>query len=462
MILRPYQEKIIVDAREAYRAGFRAPLVCSPTGSGKTVVTASITDGARLRRKRAWVIAHRKELILQPSKTLSWFDIPHGIVKAGYPLTPDAPVQVCSIQSLARRMESLPPPDFIIIDEAHHAVSGQYVRMIEANPQSLLLGLTATPERLDGRGLGDVFDSLVMGPRVIDLMDGGFLTFCRYFSTPVVADLAGMPRRGGDFVTAKLDAAMNRPAIIGNAVDHYRRICDGVPMIVFCVSIAHARAVALAYDAAGYRATWVDGTMKDDERDDRISGLGSGKWQIVTSCDLIGEGLDIPIVTAAQLLRPTDSLGLHLQQIGRVLRPAPGKDHAYVLDHVGNLRTHGFAEQNRDWKLDAPKRRGGIVTAEAISNCPQCYAAHQPAPCCPYCGYVYPPNPRSIEERDGTLEELTPTSEQVAREKRDRRREEGACRSFDDFLSLAKSRGYKGAYGWACHRARARGFHISK
>jgi len=456
MQLRDYQLKIYEGSRASYRAGFKAPLVCSPTGSGKTVITASMAQGSVNRGNRTWIVAHRKELLTQSSSTLKKFAIPHGLIKAG--MAPDygAPVQVCSIQSLASRMKYLDAPDLIIIDECHHAISGNYRKIIDAHPNARLLGFTATPERLDGRGLGDVFDDIVMGPSVLELMADGHLSYARYYAPPPKVDLSNVKRRMGDFVNSQLAEAVNRPTITGDAVAHYQKYCDGVPMLVFCVSVQHAIDVAQAYREAGYTASSIDGSMSDADRDDRLGGLASGRYKIITSCDLVGEGLDVPIVTAAQLLRPTASLILHLQQIGRVLRPAPGKEHAVILDHVGNVHRHGFAESDRHWSLESKPKSQRNVEAVAVASCLNCFAAHPPASVCPYCGFVYPaPQERTgPDEEEGSLEELDP-KERI----RKARREEGQCKSFDDFVALGKSRNYKNPRGWARHRARARGMH---
>jgi DNA repair protein RadD len=215
-------------------------------------------------------------------------------------------------------------------------------------------------------------------------------------------------------------------------------------MLTFCVSVAHAHHVAAQYRAAGYRAEAVDGSMGDDDRKDRIGGLGTGKYQIITSCDLIGEGLDVPIVTAAQLLRPTASPALHLQQIGRVLRPGEGKV-AIVLDHVGNTAKHGFASTERKWSLEGLKKKGSSEAAIPTRTCPECYSVHKVMKVCPYCDFEYPVKARSLTAQkviDGKLVEVEQTKEERIAEQRD-------ARSLKELIALAKSRGYKRAAFWA-------------
>ena len=451
MILRPYQDDLVTRVRGSFRAGKKRPLIVSPTGSGKTVTFAYIASNAVSLGNRVWIIAHRKELIRQAGNTLRQFGVDHGIIKSGTP-PKDSMVQVVSVQSAATRIGKIPAPDLIVIDEAHHATASQYRKILDAYPAAKVIGVTATPCRLDGRGLGDVFDDLVIGPTVEFLTDAGFLSPARYFAPPVVVDLTGVKTTRGDYSPSDLEEVMDKPAIIGDAVEHYRRLCDGKPMLVFCVSVKTAEDTAEAYRKAGYRAASVDGGLADDERDDRIAGLASGKYQVITSCDLIGEGLDVPIVVAAQLLRPTQSLVLHLQQIGRVLRVAEGKEHAIILDHVGNLQKHGFAAEEREWTLAAKATKRKPTDEDlAVRSCPQCFAAHEPAPVCPFCGFEYPPRPKSkIEIRAGELEE-------IEAKRKDRKKEEAMCKSEADFVALGLERGYAKPRVWAYMRWKARG-----
>lgn len=408
------------------------------------MIFSYIARHASAKGSRVWIIAHRKELIVQASKTLRQFGVPNGIIKAGVTPMPHFPVQVVSVQSVVGRIGKIAPPDLIVIDEGHHATSNTYRRVLEAYPEAKVIAVTATPCRLDGKGLQDVFDDLILGPSTAELIEAGFLSPVRYFAPPGKADLSGVRVKRGDYVTSDLEDAMNRQVITGDAVEHYRTICDGQPMLSFCVSVKHAEDVAGAYRQAGYRAASVDGSLSDAEREDRIEGLGSGKYQVLTSCDLIGEGLDVPICVAAQLLRPTASLVLHLQQIGRVLRVAEGKSHAIVLDHVGNLRKHHFAETEREWSLSGRKATKHKQKDEGVDvrSCLQCFAAHDPAPSCPYCGYVYPVQARKLQVVKGTLEE-------IQAERQAKRQEEVEARSFTDLVALAIKRGYRRPSFWA-------------
>ncbi len=452
--LRDYQSDCIGEIRAAYRAGRQSPLLVSPTGSGKTVMFAFISHGTSRKGNRVLILVHRQELVDQTCRTLLAFGVDHGVIAAGRSPDRTHAVQVGSVQTVVRRLDYF-RPDLIIIDEAHHGTAGSWRKVLDANPQARILGVTATPERLDGKGLKDVFDDLIRGPEVSWLIDNGHLSRPRYYAPPQAANLTGLHMRGGDYAKDELAKAMDDKAITGDAVEHYARICGGVPAVAFCVSVAHAQHVAEQFQAAGFRAAVLDGTLDRDSRRDRVKALGDGRLQVLTSCEIINEGFDLPIVTAAILLRPTMSLGLHLQQVGRVLRPAPGKDRAIILDHVGNLARHGFAEDVRDWSLEGrPKKKKRKADDEAdvnVRQCPSCYCAHAPAASCPECGHVYQLTQREIEVRDGTLVELD--VEAVRRQRKDEQR---GAQTLDDLIALGRARNYKNPAIWARHIWNAR------
>jgi len=451
MELRPYQQTLADATRKAFGEGKSRPLIVLSTGGGKTVVFSYIASNATRKQNRVWIIAHRKELIRQAGNTLAEFGVLHGIIKSGTAPSPNELVHVASVQTLVGKVGKIGSPDLIIIDECHHATSGSYRKILDAYPSAKVIGVTATPCRLDGKGLGDVFDHLIEGPPLKWLTENGYLSPARYFAPPAVAELAGVKITRGDYDAKELAVAMNKPTITGDAVKHYQRICDGQPMLVFCVSVQHAKDVAAEYRNAGYRAEHVDGNLSDDDRDDRIQGLATGKWQIITSCELIGEGLDVPVCVVAQLLRPTQSLVLHLQQIGRVLRFIRGKT-AMILDHVGNCQRHGLAADEREWSLGGRKttKRKDDDPEVLVRSCPECFSAHKPTPACPYCGFVYPPKPRTKAEiKAGELEEIQAV-------KKRRVLEERMCRTFEEFHALGISRGYAAPAVWARIRIQSR------
>jgi DNA repair protein RadD len=436
--LRPYQHELACEVIASFEVMARTNVAVLPTGGGKSVVIAYI---AALEKGRVWVIAHRAELLRQLSSALDRVDLPHGMVKAGMPFDPTQRIQVASIQTLARRHHLMPPPDLIIYDESHHLPSKVAKATVGAYPRARVLGVTATPCRLSGQGLGEVFQRMILGPSARWLTDHGFLCPAEYYGPPAVANVDSLHTRAGDYAKDEMDAEMNRSVVTGDAIEHYRNICDGVPMIVFCTSVKHAKDVAQAYCDAGYRATSVDGALSDEERAERIEGLGS-RYQVLTSCELIGEGLDVPCVSAVQLLRPTQSLGLFLQMVGRALRPMEGKT-AYVLDHVGNVRKHGFATTERSWTLEGRVKAKKADAVKPVKTCLQCFLVHEPSPSCPHCGYEYPKKTKAeIESVSGSLVRMEETKEE-------RKEALKSARSMVELIAFAKARGYKKPVFWA-------------
>lgn len=454
--LRPYQHDIIAAIRAEYRHGAKAPLLQSPTGSGKTVMYAYITESAARRDNRVLILEHRKELIKQTSDALFGFGVIHGIIAPGHSQTHDL-VQVASVQTIVRRLDSIYPPNLIIVDEAHHAAAGSWSKILSAFPNAKLLGVTATPLRLDGRGLGiksgGFFDTLINGPTVTQLVSQGFLSPSVVYAPKTDLDLTGLRKRFGDFINSEINERIDKPSITGSAVEHYLKLCPGVPAIAFCASVAHAEHVAAQFNQAGIAAESIDGTLQDWERKMRINSLANGRIKILTSCDIISEGTDIPVVTTAILLRPTESMGLCKQQEGRVLRVFPGKKQAIILDHVGNTFRHGFPDDEIEWTLDGEKagiRKANDSGINEFVQCENCYLVfHRSDPSCPECGWVRVPTAREIEEREGELEELEKEKVRIHL-----RKEVGKARTKEELEVLAKQRGYKA--GWVYNILRAR------
>lgn len=449
MELRPYQNQLANDIRGAFGSGANRPLAVSPTGSGKTVLFSYITSQVLKRGSRVIIVAHRREILDQISATLKCVGVPHGFIQAGKS-TSTQPAMVASIQTLARRLDTIPAPDLVIIDEAHHSVSKSYVQMFAAWPTAKFIGVTATPERLDGKGLGAMFDRMVMGPSVQWLIDNGFLAKPVYYAPREVVDLSQVHTIAGDFDRSETEEIVDTPRITGDAVTHYVRFCNRQRAVAFCISVAHAQHVADTFNSCGIPSASIDGTLDPEVRKQRVDDLTAGKILVLTSCELISEGFDLPAVNAAILLRPTQSLSMHLQQVGRALRPYPGKANAIILDHVGNCLRHGLAEQERDWDLSGREKRLKKSSLVETKQCSKCFAIFA-GTVCPQCGSQREIAAREIEEVDGELQRLS--IEDISK-KREERREEGKCKTLDDFRALAKQRGYK--LGWAFFRWQAR------
>jgi superfamily II DNA or RNA helicase len=358
------------------------------------------------------------------------------------------------VQTLARRIATGAQPfDLIVIDEAHHAVAGQWRTVAEAYPDALMLGVTATPERLDGRGLGiaagGCFDAMVMGPTVAELVAGGFLTPTRIYAPAEAPDLSGIRTRGGDYDASGLGEAMGQAKLVGDAVEHYQRYAPGLPALLFSPSVAHAEQMAEAFRAAGFTSFAASGNTLASERDGAIAGLAKGTLQVLCSCDLISEGLDVPVVGCVILMRPTKSLGLYLQQVGRGLRPAPGKQRLIVLDHAGNTLRHGPPEMDREWSLEGRKKRkkGDAEPVPPARQCVECFCVHSPLPRCPDCGFVYPVQSRELEHVAGELSDVT--DDLAAKFGKHLPLAAVLAKATDaDLKLIAKARGFKPGWVW--------------
>lgn len=407
ILLRPYQDAWVRALGAAFSQHSRV-LGVLPTGGGKTVCFCRIAQGAAAKGNRVTLLAHRIEIVEQIGLALARERVPHGFVAPGRRET-DELVQVAMVQTLATRLPRLRQPKLLVVDEAHHATAGSYRKIADAWSEAFVLGVTASPARTDGRGLGECFDTMVTGVSMRELLARGYLSSFTYLAPRQLVDLGGIKTRAGDYAQDQLAAAMDRAAVTGDAVKHYAQHLGGRPAIAFCVSVAHAEHVAAAFRGAGIRAESVDGAMRPDVRRQRIEAIGNGALQVLTSCEVVSEGVDVPVVAGALLLRPTQSLIVYLQQVGRVLRPKPDGSAAVILDHVGNVFRHGLPDAERAWSLEGRMAR---QTASPVRQCPRCYAAFAPAPKCPQCGHVIPVRARpaaAFSARPGTLAEVSAT-----------------------------------------------------
>ena len=450
--LRPYQNALIERARANFITGKQSQLLVLPTGGGKTVCFSYMAARAVEKGLRVWILAHRVELLDQISRTLTSFGVPHGMVAPGYMGDRRRPVQVASVFTLVRRLDRYEAPDLIIVDEAHHAISAStWGRVITAFPKAKLLGVTGTPIRLSGEGLGDLFQTMVQGPSPRELIELGALSPYRLFA-PTGVDLTGVHTRMGDFVRGELLAAVDKPSITGDAVKHYQKLAPGRRAVAFCISVEHAVHVSESFRAAGISAQAIDGGMDRTLRASVLSEFSAGRIQVLASCDLISEGFDVPAIEAAILLRPTQSVGLYLQQVGRALRTFPGKTEAIILDHAGNVSRHGLPDEERVWSLDGSAKKKGAQKSEVpVKTCGSCFATVASAATHCSCGFEFPVAKREVEHVEGELQEVD-----LATAVRMRRAEQGRAQSEQDLVAIGRQRGMKRPELWARHVIRAR------
>ena len=417
----------------------------APTGCGKTVMFSWLT--AHFRGTRTMILVHRDELIQQVSDTLSRFRVEHGCIAPGRPNYKERLVQVASVMTLVRRLADYQPPQLVVVDEAQHAIpNSTWGKILRAWPAAYRLGVTATPERLSGEGLRDTFVDILVGPTVRALITQGALSDYILYA-PDTNCTKGVQKRGGDYAKDQLAQAMDTPTLTGNAVAHYQQLAAGKRALVFCVSLDHAAHTAEAFRAAGYTAARIDGKLELHQRRLLVQDFQAGRFHVLTSCDVVSEGFDLPAIECAILLRPTASLALHLQQMGRALRPYPGKTHAVILDHAGNTHRHGLPDDERIWSLDGKETRQKAEGEQAVSvrTCGNCFAACRSAvPVCPHCGYVFPIESRKIQEVEGTLIQVD-----HLQRRREQRFEQGRAGDLQALIELGRVRRYKSPEYWA-------------
>jgi superfamily II DNA or RNA helicase len=386
---------VIARVRDFYASGGRRIVARIPTGGGKTFVSGEIIRGIP---GNVVFMAHRRNLIDQTSRHLDREGLPHGIIAPGAPALRER-VVVASVETLVRRLDRVDPPALIVTDECHHAVCGSYRRIYEWSPGAKHLGLTATPLRLDGQGLSDLYDEIAEGPTTAELIGRGFLSPYRAWAPP----FPDVPIE--ELSDEELGALMDRPAITGDAVEHYGRLCPGAPALAFCATIDHAEHVAEAFRSAGWRARALHSSLDPILIDEYFRRLRDGGLDVLSNCGMIDEGTDVPGVAAVIDLAPSESLSRCLQRWGRALRPvylegAPTstdaeriaaiargpKPFAAILDHAGNIERHGAPDDPRAWSLD-----GKVVSpGRTLKRCPACYQmVGVGASACQYCGEVF-------------------------------------------------------------------------
>lgn len=421
MPLRPYQLLARLDVERKWRSGVRRNLLVMPTGGGKTHSAYDLVNRHMGRGGRVLWLAHLDILLEQSASTAEKYGHTCSVIKAqDKRLDYSNPLQVGSMQTFGRRLKKLQrelDPTLIVIDEAHRAVCNTYDLILKAWPGADVLGLSATPWRTDGKGLGASFDAIVSTTSPDKLIDGGFLVDmeCREPSAP--PSLKGVRKRGGEYVTSQLEERL-KPGL----GDVARGIRDAVeegrgPVASFAASIAHSEAIRDALTAYGVRAEHVDASTDSDERgailgeDGRIA---NGETQVVCSVGVLDEGVDCPTLGTVVLAAPTAASGRYLQRVGRGLRPSPGKDKCLVLDFGGNWRRHWWPTEDirRFYSLDGSPERMRDEADEKPAEmwqCKKCFAimpGARPQPgvgACPVCGHVEPARVVQVEDKGTQL-----------------------------------------------------------
>lgn len=443
MQLRQYQNELVEGVRQAWRDGYKAPCIVLGCGGGKSCIVAEIARRTTWNGKRVLFLAHRKELVDQIFKTFVRWGVMMDLCQIGM------------VQTFTRRLNKLPKPALIITDENHHSLAQSYKRIYEHFSEIPRIGVTATPVRLNGDGLGDVNDKLIIGVTTKWLIKNNCLAPYDYYA-PDIANLTGLHTKMGEYVTADIEKAMIKNTVFGDVIKYYKQLAEGKKTVCYCSSVKHSMATAQAFKDAGIAAEHIDGSTPKAERDRIILNFRKGNITILCNVDLISEGFDVPDCECTILLRPTHSLTLYIQQSMRCMRYKPNKK-AVIIDHVGNYARHGMPDDDRQWSLEKKPKQSVKKLEDEISEkvrqCPECFFTfsannNNSQNVCPHCGYIFPKAERSVKIDTSVklvkvegfkLDLLSPDD----------------CHSYQDLIDYAKKRGYK--QGWAYYQARKRG-----
>ncbi len=431
--LRDYQEDLYRKTREAFRNGKRRVLVCVGCGAGKSYIFAKMAENAR---GDVLVLTHRRELLEQTAALFA----KHGI---------NARVEM--ILTEASHLGEHEKPALIITDEAHLSRSNSWMKVLDYY-DTFTVGFTATPVRLDGKPLGDIYDELVCGVSVRWLIDNQRLAPYEYYA-PTAVETEGMRIQAGDYVIKDLEQLMCDRAIYSDVLKSWERIAKGQKTIAYCVSVKHAEETMKIFRKAGYTASEIDGSTPPKVRSRIMNDFRDGKITVLCNVGIISEGVSIDDVSCCLLLRPTESHALYWQQAMRCMRYQPGKV-ATIIDCVGNYSRNPLPDANVEWSLTQSARKKPRTNTEGdffIRTCPSCYKVFKTAPVCPYCGEEYPLHPREIKAHE-SIELARISAEEAEKAERERKRarmEQGRAKTFPELLAIGKARGYKNPAAWA-------------
>ena len=456
MQLRPYQRQLIDLARDEFRKGKRRVLMVAPCGAGKTVLSAFMCDEHVKRGGRVLYLVHRQELLTQAAATFERTGL--GTASGDAPiLHVGGAIDLVSVQTAARR--TLTAPTMIVVDECHHIQARTYQTVLERFPKARVVGLTATPIRLDGKGLGETFDSMVENVTAEWLIENNYLAPYTYYSIPTV-DTSHLKKRMGEFTTSSVDDLFSGEKgvvvkIAGDVVKHYERLASGQQAICYCPSVNISRQFAAQFNQAGINAIHLDGTAPESARESAIQSFRTGRTKIICNVDLLGEGFDVPDCSVTIMLRPTASLGLYIQQAMRCMRYQPEK-RALILDHVGNYKRHDAPDAIRRWSLKGQEKKSKYDDVPKTRECPKCFAVLKSSvKVCPHCQYSFVDNlktqSKTIDVSETELQKIEFQKQQKAR-----RSEVGRASSYEDLKRIGRERGYKD--GWAYLTAKRRGY----
>jgi DNA repair protein RadD len=463
MELRPYQSTALDKIKSAFLRGNHRVMVCSPTGSGKGVMLSAIINSAARKGTKVLFLVHRTEILFQVSDYMDSYDICHGLIKSGEVYDPRHKVDLASVQTMIRRIKhkDFGHYDMIVVDEAHHSTAATYIEIIEKYAPKLLIGFTATPCRKSGMGLGALYNELIIVETMANLVDQGYLVPVRYFA-PFEPDLKGVKITGGDYNEKQLSMTMMQGAITANIVDKWKQLGEDRQTVCFTTTVAHSIAVCEKFRAEGIDAEHVDGATDPEERKDILKRYSRGEFKILCNCAVFTEGVDIPSISCVIMARPTKSIVMYLQCVGRGMRLADGKTDMILLDMAGVYWEHGPITEITNWTLNENTK---MVSKENEKRkernsrpitCLSCHHVYTGQLKCPHCGTI-PVKERygqDVEEIDAVLGEIVykgGTGKEKSKKTKQFTMEEKQS-WFSQLVQHGKTKGYKD--GWASNQYR--------
>lgn len=447
MQLRDYQIDLIDKVKKSYKSGHNAPCIVLPCGGGKSVIVAEIAKRTTNKGNNVLFLVHRKELCEQIHNTFENWGVNMSLCTIGM------------VQTICRHIDKMIAPSLIITDENHHSLANSYKKIYDAFPKAKRVGVTATPVRLNGSGLGDVNDELIVGVSARYLIDNDFLAPYDYYA-PSSIDLSGVKISKGEYNAAMVEKLVIQKAIFGDVITNYKKLADSKQAICYCTTVNHSKTMEKEFNKAGIDARHIDGETPKEERSKIIDMFRNKQIDILCNVDLISEGFDVPDCECAILLRPTKSLTLYIQQSMRCMRYKPNK-RAIIIDCVGNYLRFGLPDDSRSWSLDGKKKNDNFANSD-IKTCTSCFGVFSKkdniisfqgalAYKCPYCKAIIPieGKPRKPIKEITKSELIKVTSFQIDYTTPD------DCNSYQELLAYAEKRNYK--KGWAYYQAKRRG-----
>lgn len=450
MPIRSYQKKLIDDLRLSLKHGHKNVLIQSPAGSGKSITMAELAKRITSNGERVLFVVHRRELVKQIKNTFSSWGVNMNLC------------EIYMVQTASRRLEKLTTPNYILVDEAHHSLAKTYEKIFNHFKNAHVLGFTATPVRLSGKGFKDIYDDLVLGPKISWLIENHYLAPYTYYSVNLIDQTKLKKSSTGDYTHKSIENA-GKNIVYGDIIQSYRKFANNTKAIIYSYSVHSCQQIAKEFNKNNIPAKEVDGKTKKEDRDKAMQDFRDGKIKILVNAELYGEGVDVPDCETVIMLRPTQSLSLFIQQSMRCMRYQPDKQ-AIIIDQVANYTRFGLPDMDRAWTLEDrskhPQREGGS-DGIAIKTCPNCFGVimanyHT----CPLCGYSFEAEFRKLaEDKRAELEKINLDAKEMRERKKKEKelllRDPSTFTSFKEFAIYGKAMGHKP--GWAWHRAKAKG-----